>query len=108
MAETDDVMDEKGRLKRLVIALAVGIGCAVGAYGLLYGLARPDSYSDAYYQGAATTSAGSGGAWKFVWYFTGLAFIVPFILTQGILGNLEKKRWRKQYDRERFPEARKV
>lgn len=97
-------MDEKGRVKRLVIALAVGIACAVGAYGLLYGLARPDSYSDAYYRGVATTSAGAGGPWKFVGYFTGLAFIVPFSLTLAILGKLEKKRWREQ----RFPAAKQI
>lgn len=108
MGETNDVMDEKGRLKRLVIALAVGIACAVGAYGVLYGIARPDSYSAAHYQGLQTTGDGAGGPWKFVWYFTGLAFIVPFTLTLGILTNLEKKRWRKQYERERLPEARKL
>ncbi|MEO8552416.1 MAG: hypothetical protein ABI678_20705 [Kofleriaceae bacterium] len=104
MGEHDDVMDQKGRMKRGVIALAVGIACAVGAYGVLYGMARPDSYSDAYYAGAGATNAGAGGPWKFVWYFTGLAFIVPATLTYGILTNLAKKRWRK----EQFPEARQV
>lgn len=99
MADFDpnDAMDEKGRLKRMVIALAVGIFCATGAYGALYAMAQPDSPN------TVTT-----GPEKFVWYFTGLAFIVPFILTHGILSNLEKKRWRKQWEREQMPEARKV
>jgi multisubunit Na+/H+ antiporter MnhB subunit len=104
MGEQDDVMDQKGRLKRGIIALAVGIACAVGAYGVLYGMARPDSYSDTYYAGAATTNAGSGGPWKFVWYFTGVAFVGGASITLAILQTIAKRRWQ----RERFPEARKV
>ena len=97
MADFDphDAMDEKGRLKRLAIALAVGIGCAVAAYGALYAMANPDA--------ALTT-----GADKFVWYFTALAFAVPFIITQGVLNNLEKKRWLKQLERSRIPEAKQL
>ena len=105
MAEFDplDAMDEKGRLKRLLIALAVGIGCAVAAYGALYGLAAPDSDAARFHE-----VQGAGGAWKFVWYFTALAFAVPFIITQGVLANLEKKRWLKRLEQSRIPEAKTV
>lgn len=104
MADEDieDLRDQKGRLKRGLIALAVGIACAVLAYGALYALARPDSYSDAYYQGAQTTSAGAGGPWKFVFYFTGVAFMGGGALTLGLLQFLAKRRWQ----RERFPQAK--
>ena len=98
-----DAMDEKGRLKRGIIALAVGIFCAVSAYGALYAMARPDSYEALHH-----ASEGAGGAWKFVWYFTGLAFIVPFILTHGILANLAKKRWLKEWERSQIPEAKQI
>jgi hypothetical protein len=105
MAEFDplDAIDEKGRLKRLLIALAVGIGCAVAAYGALYALAQPDSSAAINHE-----VEGAGGASKFVWYFTALAFAVPFIIAQGVLNNLEKKRWLKQLERSRIPEAKQL
>jgi|GEM_PF-2285452 len=103
MAEFDpnDAMDEKGRLKRLVIALGVGIGCAVAAYGVLYSLAQPDSLAV-----RQSAEVGGHGAWKFVFSFTALAFAIPFVITLGVLTNLEKKRWMKRLEQSRIPEAK--
>ncbi|CAN5157724.1 hypothetical protein BH11MYX1_BH11MYX1_02000 [soil metagenome] len=102
MTTDDDVMDRSGRAKRLVIGGAIGIACAVVAHGLLFALARPDTMSAAHLKGLATTSAGEGGPWKFVWYFTGLAFIVPASIVVMTLAARAKKRAL----RERFPEAK--
>ncbi|HEY0250210.1 MAG TPA: hypothetical protein VGC41_01745, partial [Kofleriaceae bacterium] len=74
MAENpDDVMDRGPRAKRFVICVVVGLACAVAVYGLMYGLVRPDTVTTP----SITTRSGQAGAYRFVWYITGLAFAIP-------------------------------
>jgi hypothetical protein len=89
MADVEDLMDRGPRLKRAVICLVIGLACAVPVHVALYDLAQPDT--------AATT-----GADKFVWYFTGLAFVVPLVVAWTLL----TRRARAQWLRERIPEAK--
>ncbi len=97
-------MDRSGRVKRLLIGALVGAVCAAVAYGLLVALAKPDTYSNSLVStnGGGFTRAGT--AWKFVGYFTAVAFIVPASIVAFVLETRAKKRWRES----RFPQAKQV
>lgn len=82
-----DLMDEGGRLRRLVLALLVGAACAAAAYALCTWLtagAHDNPYS------------WKGGPTRFIWYMTGFFGAAGFILTLGIAEKLAKKRWMAQ------------
>ncbi|MFT3698762.1 MAG: hypothetical protein QM831_36785 [Kofleriaceae bacterium] len=88
MADPHDVMDTGGRFRRGLLALGIGIGCAIVVYGFMYKLVRPESVTSA----SVTRYSGQAGAWNFVWYITGLAFIVPAVIVYGVLQNRERKK----------------
>jgi hypothetical protein len=100
MADVPDLMDQSGRMKRLVLAATAGVIAAGAAYGLFYGLARPDDVSAAKQMGENITRYG-GGAWKFVFYFTGIAGIVTFMVVLAIANRAAKK----AYERGLTPQA---
>jgi hypothetical protein len=85
-----DLLDHRGRMNRVVAALAVGVALAVGAYSITSSLAGSD------------LERGNRGAGRFIFGFTGLAFAVGFTVTHAILVRLEKRRWRG----ERVPRAK--
>jgi len=89
MVDVEDVMDRGPRLKRGVLCLMIGLACAVTVYGLLDELARPET-------------AVTDGPYRFIGYFTGLAFVVPIVAAWTILSSRARKQWR----RKRLPEAR--
>jgi len=97
--EPDDLRDQGGRMRRLMAALAVGVALAAVAYALVWGLAKPDEVAatQAFYDGKS-------GAYRFVYYITGLAFAAGLSITLVILNKRAAKRWR---DR-RIPQAKQL
>jgi hypothetical protein len=96
-----DVMDRAGRLRRLVVALIVGITVGSLAFGALYALARPDEVAAAHHFPAPSYTS---GPWKFVGYFTFGAGFGAFIATLAVLNHFARRR----SERERVPTARQV
>ncbi len=82
-----DLMDEGGRLQRLVLALLVGAACGAAAYFVCDRLAQPD----------AMTGGFDGGhqarAFKFVFYMVGFFGVAGFLITLSIANGRAKKRW---------------
>lgn len=83
-----DLLDYSGRLRRIVIALMVGIAAGVVAYVICDGLAHPDQMSGVYDGGSRNR------AYKFVFYFTGVAAVVGTTGTLAILNYVAKRRAR--------------
>ena len=75
-----DLLDERGRLRRLALSFVIALAAGSTAYGICYGLARHDLDTDR-------------GAWRFILYTTGLVFAGVFCLVLAILNKLEKKRY---------------
>jgi len=73
-----DLLDWRGRLRRLAIALAVGGVVAAIAYVVTDALAGPDLASGA-------TLATRRGAARFIVYFTLLGFVVGLLATLAVL-----------------------
>jgi hypothetical protein len=80
-----DLMDQGGRLKRLVLALIVGAACGTAAYVLASNLTGGEADNPYNWKGGAT---------KFVWYMTAFFGAVGFILTLGVAEKIAKKKWR--------------
>jgi len=96
-----DVMDRRGRMRRLVIALIVGVTVGALAFSALYALARPDEVSAAHH---VPMTGYTSGPWRFVGYFTVGAGAAAFSLTLAIANLLARRRWQ----RERVPPARQL
>ena len=79
-----DIRDQGGRARRLVLATIAGAAAASSAYGILWALATPD---------AQTNPTASVGAYKFVWYFTALAFGAVFLIVLAVATKRAKKKW---------------
>jgi len=90
-----DVMDQAGRMRRLVLALIVGAAAAAAAYAITYGMSHPDKVSAARQMGEDTTFHG-GGAWKFVWYMTAFFGAGAFTTTLAIANHLAKRTWQRE------------
>lgn len=82
-----DVRDSGGRLKRIIIALAVSVGCAVAAYFITGQIVAGDTASAAH----VSYRQMSGG--QFQYWVTGAAFAVAMFLSFGILENIAKKKY---------------
>jgi hypothetical protein len=75
-----DLKDSSGRLRRIVISLLIG-GAAGGAvYALTNALAKPDESRAL----GVYSSYHVSKAYQFVGYFTGLAFIVVFLIAMAV------------------------
>ena len=83
-------------MRRLVLALVVGVVCAAIAYGVTYKMAGADYESGSY--SGPMGRGGSGGAGKFIFYMTALFGTVGFVITLGIQNNLAKKKWLRDRD----------
>lgn len=80
-----DLMDQGGRLKRLVLALLVAAAVGTAAYLIASNLTG----------GAADNPYNwKGGPTRFIWYMTGLFGAIAFILTLGIAEKIAKKKWK--------------
>jgi hypothetical protein len=83
-----DVLDTRGRMRRLVISFVIAVIVASVAYGIAYGMAGKD-----------TERAGRRrGAYNFIIYVTGGAFAGSFALAQVIQNAIEKKRYLKSLE----------
>jgi MFS family permease len=86
-----DIMDRSGRLRRLAIGLVAGsIACAI-VYAFTSGLAKPEQHAR--------------GAYRFVWYFSGAAFVGVGSLVTGILSRRAKLQWQRDRD---VPTAKQI
>jgi hypothetical protein len=83
-APVPDLLDLRGRLRRLAIASAVGLLVAVVVATLCYGAARDDIEHVRYWR---TTAA----AWRFVGFFTVLSFVVSATLVHWLLGRRRRR-----------------
>jgi uncharacterized membrane protein YuzA (DUF378 family) len=81
-----DLLDSAGRLKRLITSLAIGAAGAIVAYLICDRLAEPDTQ--------AAVGGSMNRAYRFVFYVTGLAGAVCFLVALGIQSKLAKQRWR--------------
>jgi hypothetical protein len=97
--EPDDLVDHGGRLRRILAALAVGAVCGAIAYFVCWQLSRPDELPD-----TVMLNSGASGAYRFVFYATGLAFAAGLSVTLVVLNGLAAKRWRER----RVPQAKQI
>jgi hypothetical protein len=82
-----DVLDRRGRMNRLVMSLGFGVGCALATYALVYWLAGRDYEQRSAY--GSTYHAQNAG--RFIFYFTGLAFIVGCLVMRALLERRAKR-----------------
>ncbi|MBZ0232478.1 MAG: hypothetical protein K8M05_09130 [Deltaproteobacteria bacterium] len=82
-----DLLDRGGRARRIGIAAAVATLVAVVAALVTYDLARADLETTSWY--AARTR---NGAWRFVGFMTGLAWIVTFVGAHWFLGRRARRK----------------
>jgi len=82
-----DLMDESGRLKRLVLGLLVGAACGAAAYAVCNNLAQPDTMAGGFDGGHQAR------AFKFVFYMVGFFGIAGFLITLSIANTRAKKKW---------------
>lgn len=87
MSGVPDVRDSGGRLKRILLALAISVGCAIAAYLIAGQIVAGDQARAAH----VSYRQMSGG--QFQLWVTFAAFAVAMFLSIGILENLAKKRY---------------
>jgi Na+/H+ antiporter NhaC len=101
MDDVPDLRDSRGRLMRLVLALTVAVIVGGAVYGALYALARPDDAAAAHAEGISAYRH-ARTAFQFVFYFSGAAFIVAFLVTLKLANHAADRK----YARELVPEAK--
>lgn len=82
-----DLLDKRGRLRRAGVSAALATLVAVAAALVCYELAKADIETTSAY--AARTR---GGAWRFVGFMTGLAWIVTFLVASWFLGRRARQK----------------
>jgi hypothetical protein len=82
-----DLLDKRGRLRRAGIAAALATLIAVVAALVCYELAKSDLETTSAY--AARTRS---GAWRFVGFMTGLAWVVTFLVASWFLGRRARQK----------------
>ncbi|MBL9015622.1 MAG: hypothetical protein JNL83_15675 [Myxococcales bacterium] len=87
MSGVPDVRDSGGRLKRIVIALALAAGGAVIAYVVMGQVVAGDTRRAAY----VSSRQMDGGTFQI--YVTLAAFVVVLVVAIGVLENLAKKKY---------------
>lgn len=87
-----DLLDDTGRMRRLALSFVVAVFAAGLAYLICDRLATPEEIRP----------SSQVGAYRFVYYVTGLTFAVVITLTHAIL----KKRAAKRLDANTLPPAK--
>ncbi|MCE9575145.1 MAG: hypothetical protein K8W52_18480 [Deltaproteobacteria bacterium] len=77
----EDLLDHRGRLNRLVLALVAGIAVGAVAYFVTDSLAGADY------------ARGDRGAGRFIFGLTGVAFAGAFALVHWLLRRRDLKKW---------------
>jgi hypothetical protein len=88
-APPPDLIDSRGRARRLVLSFVIGVVCGAIAYIIADGLAKPEAMPGGWDGGSQRRAFG------FVFYMTGIAFLATFSIALAIQNHLEKKRYRK-------------
>src|SRR6185295_11886169 len=83
-----ELLDSSGRMKRIIIALAIGAAAAAAAYFIADSLAKPDELPGGLYGGGQRVRG-----YQFVYYVTGLAGAVCFMIALAVQNHFAKKRW---------------
>ncbi len=91
-----DLIDARGRLRRLVLAFVIAAACAATAYLIADGLAKPEEMPGGFDGGSKSRAFG------FVFYMTGFTFAGTFALALVVQNHLAKRKAR----HEQIPEAR--
>lgn len=92
----DNLMDQRGRMRRLVAAISVGLVLGAIAWVICDRLTAPDPQ--------AFTNPRDVSRWRFNFYMTGFAFAGGLGVTLAILNARAKRRWRAN----RIPNAKQV
>jgi hypothetical protein len=101
MDDVPDLKDSSGRVKRIILALTVAVIVGAAVYGALYAFARPDDAATAHAEGISVYRH-ARTAFQFVFYFSGAAFFIAFVVTLKIANSAADKK----YARELTPEAK--
>lgn len=89
--EPDDLMDQRGRMNRIVVAIGVGVVCGVIAYFICDRLTARDAYDELIRSNVSRRNDG-----RFFIYMVGLAFAAGLSITLVVLNKLAAKRWRER------------
>ena len=84
-----DLMDNRGRIRRIVISLMLGGVAGALGYLLADSLAKPDAMVE-----AGKTMGQVARASQFVFYVAGLAFAVVFLVALTIQNKLADRKYR--------------
>jgi drug/metabolite transporter (DMT)-like permease len=85
-----DLMDQSGRMKRLVLALIVAAACGAVAYVICDQLAQPDNMAGGFDGGQQAR------AYKFVFYVVGFVVAGAFAVTLKIANARADKKYKEQ------------
>lgn len=85
-APVPDLLDRSGRARRIGIAAAIATLAAVAAALVTYDLARADIETTSQY-----LARSRAGAWRFVAFMTGLAWVLTFVAAHWLLGRRARK-----------------
>jgi hypothetical protein len=77
-----DLTNRPARLRRLALALALGVTAAVVAYFVTKGIVEPDGIT--HLNGPGYANAPFQNAWKLIYMMTGLAGAIVFSVTLAI------------------------
>lgn len=91
-----DVIDARGRMRRLVLAFVIASVVGAIAYVVADGLAKPDAMPGGFDGGSQSRAFG------FVFYVTGFAFAGSFALALVIQNHFAKRKWQ----HEQIPKAK--
>lgn len=89
MADDDDelmvdILDRAGRLKRFFVSFAVGVAVVVLVGSAMYGYIRPDEAMNGRYT--------NRGAWRTIFYVSGIAGAVAGTIVWSLLSWLKQRR----------------
>lgn len=86
-APVPDLLDHRGRLRRMGVAAAAATLAAVVAALVTYGLAQDDIERASPYAARSTAAA-----WRFVIFFTALGWVATFVVVNWFLSRRQARR----------------
>lgn len=86
-APVPDLLDTRGRLRRMATAAAIATLCAVVVALASYAVVEADVA-----EGTRAYGRTQAQAWKFVIFFTGLGWVLSFLVARWALERKQKRR----------------